>query len=540
VEGGKEMKTAAIYCRVSTDNQETEGTSLQTQLEACRNYCQGKGYDVAYRFSEAYSGLTLDRPKLNELRDLVRDDAIDVLVVYCLDRLSRDPTHGVILTQELEKHTVTLEAVIEDVDNTELGKLISYIRGFASKLEAEKIRERTMRGKKARAREGRISHGGFARIFGYDYVPVSQENGGRRTINETETKWVRQIYYWLVNEGLSTTAITYRLISQGIPTKNGKHWCKQAVRLILTNPAYTGKTYAFTSADGRQFNKPREEWIEIPNVTPAIITQELFDAAQKQLQVNRQKATRNMKYQYLLRGHVFCKQCGRPFRGWASGARIEGQRKLVTRYRCGGKSKLEAPFNKCESKSWRADKLEGLVWEQIERLLDNPELIVTELEKQRQDANQLGMVETELQQVDKHLKALDREQEQLLQWALKGFPETTVVVENKRINDKRANLEAQKVALEAQSQASREASISLPKLEAYIQYIREKLATLDFDMKRLALDMLNIKVWLDGQNVEIAGTMPVSDTRIVTTQSLSAHPLQWSDRFYPAADTARF
>ncbi|GAG91185.1 unnamed protein product, partial [marine sediment metagenome] len=137
---------AAIYCRVSTDDQEREGTSLQTQLEACLNYCQGKGYTVTRQFSEAYSGLTLDRPKLNELRDLIRTDDIDVIVIYCLDRLSRDPTHGVILTQELEKFNVTLEAVTETVDSTELGKLISYIRGFASKLEAEKIRERTMRG----------------------------------------------------------------------------------------------------------------------------------------------------------------------------------------------------------------------------------------------------------------------------------------------------------------------------------------------------------------------------------------------------------
>jgi len=63
---------AAIYCRVSTEDQEREGTSLQTQIEACRNYCQDKGYDTAYCFSEAYSGLTLERPKLNELRELVR------------------------------------------------------------------------------------------------------------------------------------------------------------------------------------------------------------------------------------------------------------------------------------------------------------------------------------------------------------------------------------------------------------------------------------------------------------------------------------
>ncbi|GAI10599.1 unnamed protein product, partial [marine sediment metagenome] len=47
---------------------------------------------MVYRFSEAYSGLTLERPKLNELRELVRAGDIDVIVVYCLDRLSRDPT----------------------------------------------------------------------------------------------------------------------------------------------------------------------------------------------------------------------------------------------------------------------------------------------------------------------------------------------------------------------------------------------------------------------------------------------------------------
>ncbi len=196
------MKNAAIYCRVSTDNQESEGTSLQTQLEACLKYCQEKGYDVAYRFSEAYSGLTLDRPKLNELRELIRNEQIDVVVVYCLDRLSRDPTHGVILIEELEKHHISLEAVTETVDSSEVGKLISYIRGFASKLEAEKIKERTLRGKRERAKEGKIPHGGFARLYGYDYDKITK----KRTVNETETYWVKQMFEWLVNERLTTNA----------------------------------------------------------------------------------------------------------------------------------------------------------------------------------------------------------------------------------------------------------------------------------------------------------------------------------------------
>ena len=72
----------AIYCRVSTDDQEKEGTSLQTQREACLTYCQQKDYQVARQFSETYSGLTLERPELSKLRGLIRDSDVDVLVVY--------------------------------------------------------------------------------------------------------------------------------------------------------------------------------------------------------------------------------------------------------------------------------------------------------------------------------------------------------------------------------------------------------------------------------------------------------------------------
>jgi len=75
---------ATIYCRVSTDDQEKEGTSLQTQREACLANCKQKDYEVIRQFSETYSGITLERPKLTELRDLIRANDLDVIVVYCL------------------------------------------------------------------------------------------------------------------------------------------------------------------------------------------------------------------------------------------------------------------------------------------------------------------------------------------------------------------------------------------------------------------------------------------------------------------------
>jgi site-specific DNA recombinase len=81
-------------------------------------------------------------------------------------------------------------------------------------------------------------------------------------------------------------------------------WFKKSVLSILTNPCYAGKTYAFTtSKNPKQSPRPREEWIEIPDVTPAIISQEQYDAAQHQLQLNREKSQRNCKHEYLLRGH---------------------------------------------------------------------------------------------------------------------------------------------------------------------------------------------------------------------------------------------
>jgi len=520
---GEEMK-AAIYCRVSTDNQEREGTSLQTQLENCLTYCQDKGYDVSYRFSEAYSGLSLERPDIDKLRELVRNEAIDVIVCYSLDRLTRDPGHGVIITQELEKHDVILEAVTEDIDNTELGKLISYIRGFASKLEAEKIRERTIRGKRARAREGRLPTGGAAIPYGYDYIKNSDKSG-RRVINEIEAEWVKKIFQWCIEEGLSTYAIASRLRELGVPTKKGKSWSKETIRAILKNTAYIGKTYAFKTKHGQPTgNIPRDAWIEIPNATPPIIDNQAFDDAQKQLSINSQKAMRNVRHSYLLRGHIRCQKCGCSYAGHVQAKNIKGKRYEYPRYECTGRYKYTIPFGTCTNKSWSTYKLESLVWEQVEHIIANPELIINEIERQRQDSDKSDVLQNELRHVEQNLKSLKREQEQLLHWALKGFPEDTIVLENMRLNEKRESLKSQKAELESQIKASQEAAINVPKLEQLVELIRQEIANQDFETKRLAMEMLNIKVWVDETSIEITGSVPVPVSPIASMPSEWHYP----------------
>jgi len=313
-------RNAAIYCRVSTDNQENEGTSLDTQRQGCLKYCQDKGYSVTHQFVETWSGLSLERPKLDELRQLVRGNQIDNIVIHSLDRLSRDPIHGVIITQELEKHHVTLEAVTEDMDNTEVGKLISYIRGFASKLETEKIKERTTRGIRAR-----VYNKGLPVTFKAPYGYTWDKESKRLTPNDNYDT-AKQIITWSI-DGKSYDWIISELKRLAIPRPSGPGsdgditWNKHTISTIIRNPVYAGRYYAFKSEarepkkrNGGTYGKssvtrlPQAQWHHIPEIE---VMNPIITLAQRTLLLNklekRQKlSSRNAKRNYLLRGFIVC------------------------------------------------------------------------------------------------------------------------------------------------------------------------------------------------------------------------------------------
>ncbi len=200
---------------------------------------------------------------------------------------------------------------------------------------------------------------------------------------------------------------------------------------ILKNPAYTGKTYAYTTEKGRVHQRPKEEWIEIPDVTPPIISIELFEAAQSQLRVNSEKATRNnTKHQYLLEKHLRCKQCGHTYTGDTD---IKKRKKGIVHrrlYRCQGKKRDNSPVGLCKNKGWGADKLE------------------------------------------------------------------------------------------TQGQTSHNAVINVPELDNFIGHIQQHLSNLDFDEKCQSFEMLGITVWLDGEVVEINGTIDPEMAGIATTSPL--------------------
>ncbi len=418
------MMKVAIYCRVSTEGQEQDGTSLQTQLEACRKYCQTRGYEVNFEFSEAWSGLSLERPKLNALRELVRSDSIDVVVVYSLDRFSRDPVHGVILMQELEKHGVTIEAVTETVDNSEVGKLVFYIKGYAAKLDAERRRDATGRGKQAMLKNGKLPQGTGIGIYGYQWIKEYK----KRIPIEREAKTVRRMFE-MVSEGYGCFKIARSLNEEGIKTKSGRKWDARTVSRIVSNPAYMGITYFGQTSGKKREKKPQETWYVLTDITPAIISKEIFERAQANLAKLKELRPGKAKHEYPLTSFAVCGYCGSPL----IGSCLRGEYRY---YHCRGTYPTASRQKICNARYIRAEWLEGVVWEKVKGVLSNPELLLTEIDKQNEVEEERvsdGTIDQEIKAISRKLKQYAGQERRLIKAFKLGFTPDVVLDEMNEI-----------------------------------------------------------------------------------------------------------
>jgi len=105
------MKKVAVYCRLSTKCQDLEAGEFNNQLSTCLDYCRQKGYQVIRICTEQCSGQIFQRPAINDLRELVTNRSIDAVVVYSLDRLTRDPARALAVIDDFAKQKVFFEYV---------------------------------------------------------------------------------------------------------------------------------------------------------------------------------------------------------------------------------------------------------------------------------------------------------------------------------------------------------------------------------------------------------------------------------------------
>ena len=509
------MKTALAYIRVSTDKQ-TKNYSIPEQKEAIRKYAKDNDMQIVKEFIDSITATTLDRPGLNELRQFIKNNGAEVVIVRDLTRLSRNFDQQRVLKYEFERELgVELHDVKTGHAESPEDEMLFNVMSVFSQYERSKILDRMVAGKRTRALQGKLLGGAASRLYGYQY------KDGIRKIDPETRKVVESIFTWFTSELLKVGSIVRQLDGLGIPSPSGKsYWSKAGVTKILKNKAYTGHTSIVFKATG--------ETIDIDKATPAIISEDVLEKAQVLLRRNREFASRNTKREYLLRGYVHCQQCGRKFTGNAR----PYKNRVTHNYRCGGQYE-PIKSRRCSNCLWDAPKLDAIVWDEIQSVLSSPETVMAGVESiNSASSEQQQYLESGLSDVSRRLKELDGEQQDLLRNSLMGFPKEIIIQENQKINQHRTELLERRVELKQRFEAARQASAHIDGIKKACQVVSENLIDLSFNNKRLALEALDIKVWIDNGNVRIEGAIPLGASYFEVTR-LQLSDLNITQSSYP-------
>lgn len=475
------LPRAAIYCRVSSDQQEVN-YSLPTQEAACRQHCAEHGYQVVAVFTDVHTGAQYrERPGLSQLRELVRQQAIDVVVCYAVDRLSRNQAHLYILVEELADHGCRLEFVTERFEDTAVGRFILAAKTFAAEIEREKIAERSLRGRRARAESGKLVHGRMP-LYGYQWADETKA----RYVLHPETAPVVKRIFQLALGGYGVTAIAQLLSRDGIPSPGGRsRWSDGTVYRLLTNPAYTGEARAFVWSSRRGYKRRWQEGIPLPEGTvPAIIDRATFDAVQRQLALNRLRSPRRNRSPetWLLRGgFVVCGVCGqRMYAGITNGKPA---------YRCAWRN----PHDGKPRPTFPAAELDELVWQAVHAAMERDDVLERGLELALSEQP----AERELEGIERAVAQLKRQQANLAKAIAHATDETALgalMAELERVAQRLRELEAERATIAKQVQDWARRRDQYQELARWRQQVAQRLDEMDYRERRWLLDLLGLVV----------------------------------------------
>src|ERR1041384_3213837 len=206
------MKTAAIYARVSSDQQREENT-IASQTAALVQFAKSAGYAVPDEWvfqDEGFSGASLIRPGLERVRELAAEGQIQALLVLSPDRLSRKYAYQVLLMEELARHGVETVFLKAPPVNTAEDQLLLQFQGMIAEYERALILERSRRGKRHRARQGEVSVLSGA-PYGYRYVRKSEERLASYEGREAEARIVQCVFKIYAVDHLRISEVTRRI-----------------------------------------------------------------------------------------------------------------------------------------------------------------------------------------------------------------------------------------------------------------------------------------------------------------------------------------
>ncbi|MBC3798458.1 recombinase family protein [Acetobacterium tundrae] len=323
-------KKAALYVRVSTSMQ-VDRDSLPFQRDELVNYSKyALNIDDYEIFEDAgFSAKNTDRPKYQEMMTRVRKCEFSHIIVWKIDRISRNLIDFCEMYEEIKKYDTAFISKNEQFDTSSaMGEAMLKIILVFAELERKLTGERVLSVMIDRASRGMWN--GACPPLGYNMV----DGVGFPQIDEKEAAIVRYIFE-LYEETNSSGEVTKRLTNEGIKTKRGGIWGTKGVIDILRNPFYVG-TYRYNyRASARGKKKNQDEWVQIEDNHPRIIAKEQFERVGHIIDDNykgNNKVPRVNKFVHLFARKLKCDDCGKSMMSGLDQPRSGGIR--PSRYIC--------------------------------------------------------------------------------------------------------------------------------------------------------------------------------------------------------------
>jgi site-specific DNA recombinase len=534
-----------LYARVSTDEQARSGYSIAQQLERGRQWAAERGYEVLAEIVDAgQSRTSLERPGMDEVRDLVVQGGVVCVWAQDRDRFAREPAYLYLLRREFEEYGTKLTADNDRGDESPEGELTDSILDQLAKYERAKIAERTRRGKLRKAREGKVI---AAQRPNYGFKYNATRDGYE--VHEEAMSVVRRIYFIVGVEGRTIHTVKRTLENEGVPAPNGgKWWSKAFIRDCILDDVYKPHTYeeirrlvtrevaagldperhygvwwfnryrrnrtrvSESGPHGRRYRqrtkialKPRAEWAAVP-VPDSGTPREWVDAARVAVHDNKSCSSAGRRFWKLSGGIFYCGSCGRrmsttttnPSRGYHY-------------YRC--TSRMRNGDDACSlRKTYRADGVEADVWRFVSGLLKDPDrlragletMIQQERERLRGDPEaQATIWLSRLAEVDR-MRSGYQDQQAAGFMTLEELGEKLRLLENTRKTAQR-ELEALCGHRERLEELERDKSVLL---ESYADMLPSPLDGLTAEERNRIYRMLRLKVLAsEDKSIEISGVL---------------------------------
>jgi site-specific DNA recombinase len=373
---------AALYVRVSTDEQAKEGYSLDAQEEKLEAFCFSQGWEIVkiYR-EEGQSAKNINRPQLQLLLNDLH--LYDVVLVYKLDRLSRSVSDINNLLQTFDRNNVSFKSATEPYDTTTAqGKLLINIFASLAQFEREQLSERVRMGMEKKTKSGKWAGG--KPPYGYFF------EGDRLYTDDNEREVVIKIFEMAKTQGFYT--IAKRLTQMGYPTKKGGEWHVDSVRDIANNPIYAG--YLTFNESVKEYKKPPREQNLYEGNHERIIDREEFWELQDILDKRRGSGGKRETSNYYFSSILKCGRCGHSMSGHKSPS--------GKTYRCSGKK----AGKKCTSHIIKEENLLRTVLNQLDDLFNNIHGSTEVTDINQSKINQLEQELRSIQRLIKKQKAM--------------------------------------------------------------------------------------------------------------------------------------